>query len=174
MCITESLSGAHNRAQPSCTDLISHEVVYLLIAPLDTKNIEHKVTCFKNQARFKMGLVQKMMSLIFEPCPFFCCGGLSFATSRTTQRAEKPKIIFLLSLVSLRPPRDDTTDDHLPANALVLVHFVFLVRDASSRRLCSSRIPHVQNEAKESGYDDDESFSRFRSDRCQQYSTVAG
>jgi len=38
----------------------------LLIAPLDTKNIEHKVFCFKNQARFKMGLIQKM-SLIFEP-----------------------------------------------------------------------------------------------------------
>jgi len=83
------------------------------------------------------------------------------------------KSIILLSLVSLRPPRDDTTDDHLPANALVLVHFVFLVRGyASSRRLCSSRIPRVQNEAQESGYDDDdfdddESFSRFRSDRCQ-------
>jgi hypothetical protein len=86
------------------------------------------------------------------------------------------KIKILLSrLVSLRPPRDDTTDDHLPANALVLVHFVFLVRGyASSRRLCSSRIPRVQNEAQESGYDDDddfddddESFSRFRSDRCQ-------
>jgi len=46
--------------------LISHEVVYLLIAPLDTKNIEHKVIWFKIQARFKMGLVQKM-SLIFEP-----------------------------------------------------------------------------------------------------------
>ena len=64
-CIIEKLSSAHNRVRPSFTYLISHEVVYLLIAPLDTKNIEHKVTCFKNQARLKMGLIQKM-SLIFE------------------------------------------------------------------------------------------------------------
>lgn len=114
---------------------------------------------------------------IFFPffCPFGVCGAQIFSSlhffrdvTRAPTQLRTPKIIFLLSLVSLRPPRDDTTDDHLPANALVLVHFVFLVRDASSRRLCSSRIPHVQNEAQESGYDDDdESFSRFRSDRCQ-------
>lgn len=114
---------------------------------------------------------------IFFPffCPFGVCGAQIFSSlhffrdvTRAPTQLRTPKIIFLLSLVSLRPPRDDTTDDHLPANALVLVHFVFLVRDASSRRLCSSRIPRVQNEAQESGYDDDdESFSRFRSDRCQ-------
>ena len=117
--------------------------------------------------------------------PFFAFG-LSFlrdVTHRTT--CTRLKIIFLLSLVSLLPPRDDTTDDHLPENALVLVHIhVFLlIRDASSRRLCSSRIFHVQqNDAQESGYDDDddddddddESFSRFRSDQCRQYSTIAG
>ena len=102
----------------------------------------------------------------------FCCCGLSFF--RDVTHRTRLKITFLLSLVSLLPPRDDTTDDHLPENALVLVHIhVFLlIRDASSRRLCSSRIFHVQqNDAQESGYDDDddddESFSRFRSDRCQ-------
>jgi hypothetical protein len=84
VCITESLSGAHNRVRPSFTYLISHKVVYLLIAPLDTKNIEHKVTCFKNQARFKMGLVQKM-SLIFEPFREKKGGGLT-----QPKKLEKP------------------------------------------------------------------------------------